>query len=383
MPSFFGKMMGAKKKFLILLVAALAIGCGRRDDPRPPVPIVPQATSDLVVAQLGPDVVLSWSYPALTVAGGRLVDVRRLVVSRYVEQLPPQAAERLPQIPTEAATDPAVQLFDGVPQIAADHFIRLREVIAHLEGDAIPQHTGGARIYFRDDAQFGATGAPVRVTYAVSTVGREAESALSNLVSIVPLETTGPPQNVTASATPQGVRLQWEAPAEGEAAALAGYNVYRFPPEGSIFDLGAPVHGEPIPNTDYLDIPPFGAWRYAVTAVRHAGPPRIESRPTPTVYTEFADLVAPPQPEGVVTLMEEAAVRVVWDPVVDPALLGYHVYRTAGNERIRLTQQPISETSWRDTTLQRGVRYVYSVTSIDRSDNESEPGESAPILLPR
>jgi hypothetical protein len=383
MPSLFGEMMGAKKKFLILLLAALTIGCGRRDDPRPPVPIVPQATSDLVVAQLGPDVVLSWSYPALTTAGGRLVEVRRLVVSRYVEQLPPGATGRLQELPTEAASAPEVQLFDVVPQIAADHFIRLREIVAHLEGDALPQHTGGARIYFRDDAQFGAAGAPVRVTYAVSTVGPEAESPLSNLVSIVPLETTGPPENLTAAATPRGVRLSWTVPAEGEAAALAGYNVYRFPPEGSIFDLGSPVHGEPIPNTEYEDVPPFGSWRYAVTAVRHTGPPRIESRPTPTVYTEFADLVAPPQPEGVVTLMEQAAVRVIWDPVVDPALLGYHVYRTAGNERIRLTQQPISESSWRDTTLQPGVRYVYSVTSIDRSGNESEPGESEPVLLPR
>src|SRR4029079_15292676 len=75
------------KKFLALSFAVLA-ACGKRRDPHPPVPIIPQATSDLVVSQRGPNVVLAWSYPSLTTAGKKLESVRRVVVYRYAEELP-------------------------------------------------------------------------------------------------------------------------------------------------------------------------------------------------------------------------------------------------------------------------------------------------------
>ena len=45
------------------------MACGKRGDPRPPVPVIPAATSDLVVTQRADRVLLSWAYPALTTAG--------------------------------------------------------------------------------------------------------------------------------------------------------------------------------------------------------------------------------------------------------------------------------------------------------------------------
>src|SRR5438128_1707621 len=66
----------------------LLIACGKRGDPHPPVPVIPKATSDLVVAQRGAKVILSWSLPSLTTTGQKLASIRRIVLYRYVEELP-------------------------------------------------------------------------------------------------------------------------------------------------------------------------------------------------------------------------------------------------------------------------------------------------------
>src|SRR6266498_3382915 len=77
---------GAVKRFLVVILIFLA--CGKRGDPRPPVPVIPKATSDLVVTQRSSKLVLSWSYPSLTTAGKSLPAVRRVTVYRYIEELP-------------------------------------------------------------------------------------------------------------------------------------------------------------------------------------------------------------------------------------------------------------------------------------------------------
>ena len=81
---------------LVALLVLVVVACGKRGDPRPPVPVIPQATSDLVVTQRGSKVVLSWSYPSLTTAGRSLPSVRRVSVFRYVEDQPVAPAPAVP-----------------------------------------------------------------------------------------------------------------------------------------------------------------------------------------------------------------------------------------------------------------------------------------------
>ena len=88
------------RRSLFVLAALLVLACGKRGDPKPPVPVIPQATTDLVVTQRAGQVILSWSYPALTTAGRSLTGIERISVYRYVEELPTSAFER-----DAAATD--------------------------------------------------------------------------------------------------------------------------------------------------------------------------------------------------------------------------------------------------------------------------------------
>jgi hypothetical protein len=41
-----------------------------------------------------------------------------------------------------------------------------------------------------------------------------------------------------------------------------------------------------------------------------------------------------------------------------------------------LTREPIKETTYRDTTARRGVRYVYAVVAVDRSTPPNRSAES-------
>src|SRR5437660_7219153 len=78
----------AALKRLCILFLLILVACGKRGDPHPPIPIIPKATTDLVVAQRGSKVLLSWSYPAMTTAGKGLTNIRRVTVYRTVEPLP-------------------------------------------------------------------------------------------------------------------------------------------------------------------------------------------------------------------------------------------------------------------------------------------------------
>src|SRR5690349_19509194 len=101
----------------VVLVAVLA--CGKRGDPHPPVPVIPKATTDLVVTQRADQVILSWSYPALTTAGRNLTDIRRISVFRYIEELPAAGvglnATALQPGEVDATTPQPIALFAKVP----------------------------------------------------------------------------------------------------------------------------------------------------------------------------------------------------------------------------------------------------------------------------
>jgi hypothetical protein len=371
----------------VLLVAA----CGKRGDPRPPVPVIPRATSDLVVTQRGPHVILSWSYPSLTTAGANLRDIRRVTIYRCTESLPAPAAGR------DAGTaprdlDPSVAapfaLFAKVPTLTPGQFNKLKQTIDSIDGANLRGATVGSHLIYEDQPSIAAAdGRPVRLTYAVVTDGRSARSELSNLVAIVPLEVPLPPSGVTATPKPEAVILSWTAPTRGIAGssrpALAGYDIYRFGAGESLDELARPVNASAVTGTTYNDVPPYGNYSYVVTSVAHEGPPRLESVPSEIVSTTYRDLLPPPPPSGVTALVEETAVRLVWDAVEAPDLAGYKIYRTEGTARLMLTPYAIPQTNFRDISVQQGVHYFYSVTSIDKTGNESASSNTPLVLVPK
>ncbi|HEX2059145.1 MAG TPA: hypothetical protein VHK90_00245, partial [Thermoanaerobaculia bacterium] len=192
------------RRIVFALFVIVAAACGKRGDPRPPVPIIPQATSDLVVTQRADQVILSWSYPSLTTTGRALTDVRRISVFRYVEPLPAAAAGRDPNaiLPGDIDTtvpQPVAQ-FAKLPTIPQAQFAKLGTRLESIEKANLPAATAGSKLLYVDRPPIASTdGRPVRLTYAVVTEGPTTRSEFSNLAIIVPLPVAVPPTGLTAT----------------------------------------------------------------------------------------------------------------------------------------------------------------------------------------
>ena len=386
------------KKFVALSLVVLA-ACGKRGDPHPPVPIIPQATSDLVVSQRGPNVVLAWSYPSLTTAGKKLDVVRRVVVYRYTEELPATQPPRDVKTLLPGDVDPtqpqAIALFAKVPGLTPAQFNRLKEKLDSIESAKLPEATSGAKLIYTDTPEFHTKdGRPVRLNYAIVTEGGTTQSAVGNVAAIVPIDVPLPPSNVAAAPKAEGVVLTWTAPekaATGDAKPfIAGYNVYRIARGETPGELTPPVNIAPISTTTYTDAPPYGDFDYRVTAVARTSP-RIESDPSPVVTATFKDLMPPPAPASITALVETKSVRLVWDAVDAPDLANYTVYRTEGVGHGEPKEAgtfaefilPAGTTTVLDKDPSPGIEYKYAVTASDKNGNESKRVSTGWVLVPK
>lgn len=386
------------KKIAALLLLSV-VACGKRGDPKPPVPIIPKPASDLVVTQRGDNVILSWSYPSLTTAGKSLDAFRRVTVYRYTEELPAPAAGRDPNSILPGDVDPtlppAVAMFAKLPAIGPAQFLKLKQRLDSIESANLPGATTGARLTYEDTPPFHSSdGRPVRLNYAVVIEADETESALSNLATLVPVDVPVAPANLTASARQQGVVLSWSKPEAtitgAEKPFVTGYNIYRMP-AGQAGSTPAIVNTAPVAAMTYTDAPPYGAFTYSVTAVTRSVEPKIESDPSTAVTVTFKDLLPPPAPASITALVEPHAVRLLWDAVEAADLASYKIYRTEGIGHSDIREAgtiPIKTVaagtmSAVDPSADLGIAYRYGVAAVDKSGNESAVVRSDWVVVPK
>ncbi len=121
---------------------------------------------------------------------------------------------------------------------------------------------------------------------------------------------------------------------------------------------------------------------YQVRAMRVYGNARLESAPSATACTTFTDTFAPPPPANLAAVGSEGGVSLIWDPSPGADVAGYLVLRGevgvagATPTLAAITAQPIRETTYRDDTPRRGVRYVYAVIAVDGATPANRSAES-------
>ncbi|HEX7807342.1 MAG TPA: hypothetical protein VF608_01410 [Thermoanaerobaculia bacterium] len=386
------------RKLLVALVLTL-VACGKRGDPRPPVPVIPQATSDLVVTQRANRVILTWSYPSLTTAGRSLTEIDRISVYRYSEDLPVAPGGRDPKTLLPGDIDPTVPqpvaLFSKIPTIPSAQFAKLSQRVDSIEKANMSAASNGTKLVFTDEPPFQTTdGRPVRITYAVVTEGGTGtRSELSNLVTLVPLPVATAPQGLRADVKPEGVTLHWLRPetsvSSGSAPVISGYHIYRTAPGQAPGEFDAPINNVPVKGEEYTDVPSYGEHDYRVTAV---AADRIQSDLTTAVRVTYKDLLAPPAPATVTALLETKVVRLLWDPVEASDLAGYRVYRTegVGHENnikevgtVPLVNETVTTTTISDANVDLGIAYRYGIAAIDKNGNESKRVWTEWVVVPK
>lgn len=124
----------------------------------------------------------------------------------------------------------------------------------------------------------------------------------------------------------------------------------------------------------YTDrLAPVGKQHYAV--VLCSG----DERNHPAYVTAVVPHPAPPPaPTGLEALPASGANRLAWQVPARP-VMGYHVYRgTPGATEVeRITAAPVRSTTYSDSAVDIGTRYVYTVRAVSQKGVEGDP--SAPV----
>ena len=102
----------------------------------------------------------------------------------------------------------------------------------------------------------------------------------------------------------------------------------------------------------------------------------VESAPSPRVCVTPKDVFAPPVPPSLAAVGSVGVISLIWEGVDAADLAGYLVLRgqAPGGPMTPLFEAPVRETTYRDTTVKPGVRYVYAVVSVDKA---TPPNRSA------
>ncbi|MBN2319657.1 MAG: hypothetical protein JXR49_11295 [Acidobacteria bacterium] len=214
------------------------------------------------------------------------------------------------------------------------------------------------------------------------------ESLPSDKVQLFRPDVTPPaaPQLVEAVANQDGdgIVLHW---VENDEADLAGYLVQRTTrisgrgSETEVEDRFFLLNSDPLTVSTYTDpVSSTSQSRYAyrIVAVDNAS---NNSEPSEIVIARMPDKVAPVPPALYSAVLEEGAVVLRWQKSVEEDLAGYRIYRAASapdkdSESFALVSTPDippDATQFSDNPGEIDTVFLYRITAIDTSNNESEP----------
>jgi len=147
------------------------------------------------------------------------------------------------------------------------------------------------------------------------------------------------------------------------------------PPPMPLVTPPVPLNPQPLTATSFTDPRiAFGTERcYAVRAMTTVGALREESEASDIACITPRDIYPPAAPTGLTAVVNAGAVSLIWNPNAEPDLDGYLVLRaeTPSGTLQPVTRELIRQTTFNDTTVTPGVRYVYAIVAVDKAGNPS------------
>ncbi len=408
----------------------LHAACGKQGPPLAPLTPHPARIADLTARRIGNTVYVRFTIPRSNQEGTTPADLERVEVYAFTATKPTEVTDprdatlvstvivRRPPNPDKedkkkksaskpGATPVAVQkppepgMDQGAVAVvsetltAASHVpvvvkavktpVRLVATLATAQIGPLP--------VLGDSVQLG------RFYFAIGISRRGRKAGPSNVAGVYLVD---PPPTMAAPAltvTEKAVTVAWVPPAgtrrpvqepagAGELTsrplglsppAPLGYNVYFVPvapaaPEAvspGTTAMPMPLNDKPLPATTFDDTQmEFGKERcYEVGVIETVTGAPIESDKSPAACVTPKDIFPPPAPTSLAAVAGEGAISLIWEGVDTPDFAGYLVLRgEAPNGPLEpITPTPIRETTYRDATARRGVRYVYAVVALDNA----------------
>jgi fibronectin type 3 domain-containing protein len=126
-----------------------------------------------------------------------------------------------------------------------------------------------------------------------------------------------------------------------------------------------------------------------VTVAAAPGKPEVEVEgdDTPAVQIFAHDVFPPAVPTGLQAVFSGVGqapfVDLVWSPDTEPDLAGYNVFRHEENQPpVKLTSELVKAPAFRDSKVESGKKYFYSVSAVDERNNESTKSEETSEQVP-
>ena len=214
------------------------------------------------------------------------------------------------------------------------------------------------------------------------------EGYTGELSDVASVEWKQPPPQVAgleAAAGDRTVTLKWEPSSlqDLHGGDFAGYRIYRSQTSGS-YDAG-PVKMVESPESGYSDIGLNNnrQYFYVVRGVIKAGDAYIEGASSEEVLAIPEDMVPPDSPENLSAVPTANGISLAWDSVEDEDVEGYFIYRRVNKEAAmeRVNVAPLQGNAYTDINVSPGIKYIYSVTAVDRSPRKNESGPSKEVAV--
>ena len=360
------------------LGSAVLASCGAPGIPIPPSLELAKPVTDLRAARKGDKVFLAWTVPAKTTDRQTIRHPGETLVCRSLKVPVADCPNPITKIPATEfpLTGPASVKKDTPPaKVEASYTDTLTDALQKQDPTA-------------------------GMMYVVSVENESGRSAgLSNQVQVPSAPTLSPPGRFRAEVKSDGVLLSWDCPSAVVASEALTYKVriYRREqgkqPWTKVSDANV-VDCPSAAASDFLDQTFEWERNYeyratVVTVVAAPGKPEVEVEGDDTaVVPVFAhDIFPPAAPTGLQAAFSGVGqapfIDLVWSPDTEADLAGYNVFRHQENEApTKLNSEPVKTPAFRDTNVQSGKKYFYSVSAVDERKNESAKSEEASEQVP-
>ncbi len=210
--------------------------------------------------------------------------------------------------------------------------------------------------------------------YYVASKDTSGNENRSNRVFVDVPDLTPPkaPTGVTIAADTGVMVLKWHPNTEKD---LLGYYLYRntaHEQEGEFMLLQATA----IRDTVYMDLLPKNAKNRFIYRLVALDTSYNHSDPSKTVSAVMPDITPPDAPFLKNITPEDLAISIEWNPSLDGDLMGYHVYRSIGEDaaEFKILQEMLSKTTGKYTDRQPVVNILnnYRIVAVDSAGNVSE-----------
>jgi hypothetical protein len=365
---------------ICVLGGVVLLSCGYPGIPIPPALELAKPVTDLRAARKGDKVYLAWTVPAKTTDRQT---IRHPGATRVCRSL---------KVPVADCKNPVVEIPPTqfpLPVVAKNRNGGVPSKVEASYTDVLSQE-----LQKQDPA--------AEITYAVAVQNANGRNGgLSNQVQVPSAPTLPPPDHFRAQVKKEGVLLYWDCPPTAAISDAIEYKlrIYRReqgkPADVKVSDADLTDCAQTqAANQEFLDQTFEWEKHYVyratiVTAVTAPGKPEVEVEGDDTPLAQvFADDVFPPAvPTGLQAVFSGVGqapfVDLVWSPDTEADLAGYNVFRHEENQPpVKLNSEPVRAPAFRDSKVESGRKYFYSVSAEDERNNESAKSEETSEQVP-